>query len=150
MAATARAPLDLRARQARARALASVIWLVGAAALSALLIAGHDTTPSGSAMAVLGGGLGVGVLFAFALLAVNASLRRDPDRVDARGAADMLCLVTAVVAVLTVILVLAFGSGAGFVLVTMVIVGLVMFGALLAIGLWTRSSAQRRTGVPQP
>lgn len=150
MATTARAPLDLRVRQARARTLASVIWLVGAAALATLLIAGHDTTAAGSAMAVLGGGLGVGVLLAFALVAVNASLVRAPARDDARGATDMLCLVTGVVAVLTVILVLAFGAGAGFVLVAMVICGLVMFGALLAIGLWTRSSAPRRGAVPQP
>jgi uncharacterized membrane protein YiaA len=148
-ATTGPAP-DPRVKQARARALMSVLWLLGAAAGAALLIAGHDTTPSGRAMAVLGGGLVVGVLIAFALVAVNASLARDPGRLDARGAADLLSVSTALVAVLTVVLMVAFGFEAGVVLVPMVVVGLVFFACLLGTGLWTRASARRRSGVPQP
>jgi FtsH-binding integral membrane protein len=142
---------DPRVKQARARVLMSVVWLAGAAAVAALLIAGHDSTPSGSAMAALGGGFVIGVVIAFALIAVNASLARTPDRVDARGAADLLCFATVLVGVATVVGVLAFGADAGAGVVgALVIFAFVMFGALLVTGLWTRASAQRRPGVPQP
>jgi FtsH-binding integral membrane protein len=151
VSSSAQPTLDLRVKQARSRVLMSFIWLVGAAAVSALLIAGHDTTSSGSAMAALGGGLLIGVVIAFALVAVNASLARAPDRVDARGAADLLCFATALVAVATIVAIVAFGADADAgVVASLVVFGLVMFGGLLVTGLWTRASAQRRTGVPQP
>lgn len=150
MSTSGQTSLDLRAKQARVRALATAIWLVGAAVSSALLLAGHDGTPAGRAMAVLGGALVVGTVIAFALIAVNASLARDPHRVDARGAADLLCFVTALASVLTVVLILVLGSPLGIVAAELAFLGLLFFAMLLGIGLWTRASAQPRGGAPQP
>lgn len=150
MSSSGQLSLDVRAKQARARAFASAIWPVGAIPCSALMFALYDTSPAGQAMAALGGGLVVGSVIAFGLIAVNASLARDPDRVDARGAADLLCFVTGLVAVLTVMLVLVLGSPVRIAAASIAFAGLLFFALLLGMGLWTRASARPRGGAPQP
>ncbi|MGZ4451276.1 MAG: hypothetical protein ACXVW4_15890 [Nocardioides sp.] len=136
-------------RQARARAAMAGVWFVAAAALAALLLAARDAgSPAGRSMAVLGGTLLVGAVVALALVAVNASLARDPRREDARGAADLLSFAAALVGVLTVLLVLVLGRPIGAVGVAMAVLGALLLAMLFGIAFWTRTSAPRRGAQP--
>lgn len=140
----ATATAETRRTQARARALMSAIWLAGSLVLAVLLLVGGDSSPAGTAARMLGVLLIVGLLVAFALLAVNASLGRDPERADARGAADLLTLTTTALAVATVVLVPLMGRpvGAGVILLTAL--GVLLLAGLLGIALWTRRAARPR------
>lgn len=123
----------------------SALWMGGAVALAVLLLVSSDCdTPGGRAGVMLGVMLVVGAVLACALLAVNGSLGRQPDREDARGAADLLTFAMAVVTAATVVLVLAFGSPIRAGVAALALLGLLLFSLLLGVGLWTRSAATRR------